>query len=219
MRIACVGYREWALDIYDNIEKEFSSFQYLRISSKKDYNKQNIRDFNPDIILFYGWSWFIDNSMLNDYMCVMLHPSSLPLYRGGSPIQNQIINGEIISSVTLFVMNEDVDAGPILYQGEYSLLGELNEILDRISDIGYLLTRKMFIERKFIGEEQEHNKATFYKRRKKEESCISAEELRTKSAIYLYNKIRMLQEPYPNAYILTADNKKLFITKAYVGHD
>ena len=37
-----------------------------------------------------------------------------------------------------------------------------------------------------------------------------------KKVQYLYNKIRMLQDPYPNAYIVTKDNKKLFIKKAEI---
>ena len=44
----------------------------------------------------------------------MLHPSALPKFRGGSPIQNQIIRNIKNSKVTLFKMNEKIDAGPII---------------------------------------------------------------------------------------------------------
>ena len=49
----------------------------------------------------------------------MLHPSPLPKYRGGSPIQNQIINGESKSAVTLFKINNKIDQGDIIYQKEF----------------------------------------------------------------------------------------------------
>ena len=45
-------------------------------------------------------------------------------------------------------------------------------------------------------------------------SEITLKELRTKSGLFLINKIRMLQDPYPNPYIRTKDNKKLIIKKA-----
>ena len=45
-------------------------------------------------------------------------------------------------------------------------------------------------------------------------SEITVEEISTKSGEYLYNKIRMLQDPYPNAFIKTSDGKKLKIKLA-----
>ena len=53
-----------------------------------------------------------------------------------------------------------------------------------------------------------------YLRRKPSESEITFKEIKSKSANYLYNKIRMLQDPYPNAYIRTSDGKKLFLIHA-----
>ena len=53
-----------------------------------------------------------------------------------------------------------------------------------------------------------------YSRRKPRDSEITLKDLKTKSANYLYNKIRMLQSPYPNAYIKTVDGKKIYLTKA-----
>ena len=51
----------------------------------------------------------------------MLHPSPLPKYRGGSPIQNQIIRGVVDSMVTIFVMNDKIDAGDIIAQSPFLL--------------------------------------------------------------------------------------------------
>ena len=102
MKILCCTYREWAKNIYDNLENELSSHQFIRINSKEEYENTNIDLISPDVILWYGWSWIIPNSILTKYYSIMLHPSPLPKYRGGSPIQNQIINGETRSAVTLF---------------------------------------------------------------------------------------------------------------------
>ena len=64
--------------------------------------------------------------------------------------------------------------------------------------------------------EQDHNSATVFQRRKPSESEITLWEIQNSSSNYLYNKIRMLQDPYPNAFIRASDGKKLFITSAFL---
>ena len=49
----------------------------------------------------------------------MLHPSPLPKFRGGSPIQNQIIRGKKISAVTIFKINKIIDGGDIYFQKNF----------------------------------------------------------------------------------------------------
>ena len=214
MRIACVGYRDWALEIYDRLSKN-KDHHFLIIRSKIKYDENAVYSFNPDIILYYGWSWFINKEIIKKYKCIMLHPSPLPKYRGGSPIQNQIINNEGMSAVTLFLMDEGMDTGPILSQKEFSLSGELSEIFQNISNIGYELTNKI-LNAEFNPVPQDNDNATVFKRRKPHESEITIDEIQNKPARYLYNKIRMLQFPYPNAFIKTCDGKKIFLTQSYL---
>ena len=141
----------------------------------------------------------------------MLHPSKLPKYAGGSPIQNQIIRNVKQSAVTLFRMNEKIDRGNIIFQKKMSLSGNLNNIFKRIISAGTLLSLKLF---KNNYKEKKIKVTKIFLRRKPHESEITLKEIKSKSARYLYNKIRMLQDPYPNAYIKTSDGKKLFITNA-----
>ena len=75
-----------------------------------------IHRIKPNIILWYGWSWILPPNIVKEYNCVALHPSPLPKYRGGSPLQNQIINGETISAITLFKMEEGLDNGDVIKQ-------------------------------------------------------------------------------------------------------
>jgi len=214
MRIACVGYRDWALSIYDRLNKKTDNSFFI-IRSKKQYNESNIYNFKPDLILYYGWSWRVKKDIVEEFQCIMLHPAPLPKYRGGSPLQNQIINGETLSAVTLFLMDQGMDTGPILAQKEISLDGNLSEIFQQISDVGYELTIKILTDG-FNPIPQDQEKATVYNRRKPCESEITIEEIRNKPAQYIHNKIRMLQDPYPNAFIRTINDKKLYITQSYV---
>lgn len=209
MRIVCVSYRDWALKIYDQIAK-VTSHTVLIIRNREQYNEQVIKDFNPDMILYYGWSWIIKEDIINNYKCVMLHPSPLPKYRGGSPIQNQIINGEKKSAVTLFIMDKGMDTGDIIFQEEISLEGHLDKIFERITVVGTKLTLKILSE-DYKLKKQNNAQATIFKRRRPEDSEITLDEIQNKSGEYLYNKVRMLEDPYPNAYIKTKDGKKLII--------
>jgi methionyl-tRNA formyltransferase len=214
MRIACVGYRNWALNIYDRLAAT-TDHTFLIFRSKAQFNIEALADFKPDLVLFYGWSWLVPTDILAHYTCLMLHPSPLPRYRGGSPIQNQIIAGEVDSKVSLFVMTETLDAGDIVGQCDLSLIGTIEEIFKRLENVGVELTRHIFKDG-FQRKQQDHSKATYCKRRTPSESEITAEELATQPAEYLYNKIRMLGDPYPNAYIIAADGNKLMITEAHI---
>ena len=212
MRIACIGYRAWALSIYEDLNNTTNN-TFLLIKSKQQFEKTAIIDFKPDLTLFYGWSWMVDDDILSTTTCIMLHPSPLPKYRGGSPLQNQIIAGEKTSAVTLFIMTSEMDAGDIIAQQEISLEGGLKLILENITKIGIILTKQILTDG-FIRTAQKHSHATYCKRRKPQDSEITIRELQTCNGDYLYNKVRMLEDPYPNAYIITADNKKLIIKHA-----
>ena len=212
MKIACVSNRKWAIKIYEEL-KASTKHKYLIIKSNSQYNKKKIISFNPDFILFYGWGKKVDNNLVENYKCLMLHPSPLPKYRGGSPIQNQIIRGETKSAVTIFRMNHKIDAGKIYSSEKISLKGSLEDIFNEIIEKGVKITKNILLN-KYKPFEQDDSKATFFKRRKPKDSEITIDEIKNKDIRYLYNKIRMLADPYPNAFISTMDGKKLFIKSA-----
>ena len=214
MRILCVGYREWALNIYNKVSNDPRHI-FLILKDRSQFDEEIISDFKPDLILFYGWSWIVPSSIIEKYKCLMLHPSPLPKYRGGSPIQNQIIAGETLSAVTIFIMNAELDSGDILFQSSLDLDGSLDSIFERIEKIGIIGTRLIF-NNQITAIPQNNDLATYCKRRLPAESEITLNEIQSKSATYLFNKIRMLQNPYPNAYIKTSDGKKLVIHSAEI---
>ena len=217
MKILCCTYRDWAHKIYKFTSTHFGDLhEFTFINSKDEYSEEFINKFSPDLILWYGWSWIIPEYILNKYFSVMLHPSPLPKYRGGSPIQNQIINNEDSSAVTLFKMNKDLDAGDIISQQEFSLEGELQEILNKITKIGTSLTISMldhFHNLKLTP--QDHLNATYFKRRSPSQSEITINEINECSAKELHNKIRALQDPYPNAFIKCKNGTKLYLTSSH----
>ena len=209
MKILAIGYRDWSINIYKNLAKKKIRIKIL----KKEVSLKEIKRYKPDFILYYGWSKKISKNIVERYKCIMLHPSRLPKYAGGSPIQNQIIRNVRQSAVTLFRMNEKIDRGNIISQKKISLSGNLNDIFKRIISAGTLLSLKLF---KSNYKEKKMKVTKVYLRRKPSESEITFKEIKSKSANYLYNKIRMLQDPYPNAYIRTSDGKKLYLIQAKI---
>ncbi len=73
-----------------------------------------------------------------------LHASLLPKYRGAAPINWAIINGETVTGVTTFLLDEKIDTGAILFQEETPILPEDNigTLYDRLMTIGSALTVK-----------------------------------------------------------------------------
>jgi len=219
MKILCCTYRPWAEKIYLNLRNQFTEHQFVIINTREEMSYDDIERIHPDIILWYGWSWIIPDYILQKYFSVMLHPSPLPKYRGGSPIQNQIVNGDTSSAVTLFKMDRGIDTGDIILQESFEMDGELSDILDSISSIGTKLSKSMienFANIDNIMYKQNEDLATYYPRRTPKQSEITIDEIKEHTAEQLYNKIRCLQDPYPNAYIVCKDGTKLYITKSHI---
>ena len=213
--ILICGYRDWSFDLYCNVSK--CVIDHCVYVDDKDILDVMIDEYEPKFIFFIGWSWIIKDDIINNYPCICLHPSPLPKYRGGSPIQHQIINGETKSAVSLFRMDSGLDSGDILYQKEFSLDGNLSDIFKKIIDIGtdgviYIIENNIL-----FGEKQDESKSTIYKRRNPKMSEIKIEDFKNKTSKQLHDKIRSLQNPYPNAFIVCKDGTKLYLTDSNLG--
>ena len=207
MKILFYGYRDWSFKIFNQI-----NFDKKYLITHDDY--EIINQVKPNLIFFIGWSNIIPDNIVNNNICICLHPSPLPKYRGGTPIQHQIINNEKESAVSLFIMDDGLDTGDILYQSNFSLDGKLDDIFDRIikggvDGINFIINNYDKID--YIRKPQNNELSTTYKRRKESDSEITFDEILNNDPVYLYNKIRSLNDPYPNAYIKCKDGKKIYI--------
>lgn len=213
MNVIVYGKREWALRIFSKLSIE----NKMLVTS---CNYDIIDKTKPDLVIFLGWSHIIPEDIVLRHKCICLHPSPLPKYRGGSPIQHQIINGEHIGAVTLFVMDKGIDTGPIVFQEHISLLGDLCDIFNRIVDVGVIgLNGYIPNHDSIIPMSQNEDLATTFKRRKPIQSEITLDELRENDAISIHNKVRSLQNPYPLPYILCNGNTKLYILRTSIENE
>lgn len=161
------------------------------VQPNKLKNNQEIVDLiankKPDYIIVAAYGKILPSEILNIAPCINTHASLLPLYRGASPIQSAILNGDKDSGVTLMLMDEGLDTGDILYQEKITIENlNANVVFDNMSE----LSSKMLINFldnpvEFTQKKQDHSKATFTKIIKKEDGLIGLDNARNIFCKYL----------------------------------
>lgn len=78
---------------------------------------------NADLFVVAAYGVIIPQAILDlpRLGSLNIHPSLLPQYRGPSPIQTALLNGDTVSGITIIKMDEQVDHGPIVMQWEFPL--------------------------------------------------------------------------------------------------
>jgi methionyl-tRNA formyltransferase len=102
----------------------------LEIESFKDEAMKKIQALKPELFVVASFGlilpkWALD---LPSIGAINVHPSLLPKYRGPSPIQWAILNGEEKTGITIMKMVEKMDAGNIIYQEHAMIEGNDNAI-------------------------------------------------------------------------------------------
>ncbi|MDD5145358.1 MAG: methionyl-tRNA formyltransferase [Candidatus Pacebacteria bacterium] len=89
--------------------------------------KNEIEKLRPDLIIVAAYGQILPKEILEipKYRSINVHPSLLPKYRGPSPVQNAILNGDKETGATIMLMDEKMDHGPILTQKKVPI--EINE--------------------------------------------------------------------------------------------
>lgn len=133
----------------------------------------SLKDADPDLIgadlgvvAAYGKILTKEELETPKFGCINVHPSLLPKYRGPSPIQQAILNGDKVSGVTIIKMDEEVDHGPIIYQQNLGLSD--NDNFDTLSKKMFLLAAEIlpqiindFIQGKIEPVAQNDKEATY----------------------------------------------------------
>lgn len=145
-----------------------------------------------------------------------VHPSLLPKYRGPSPVETQILSDDREAGVTIMLIDEEMDHGPLLAQTKIELdekdwppgADELEDILAH--EGGALLAHIMpkWVAGEVKVHEQDHEKATYCKLIKKEDALINLDDNSYKN----YLKIKAYSA-WPRVYFFT-DGKRLVVTDA-----
>lgn len=176
-----------------------------------------IEELKPDILLTMAYGQLIPHEMLliPTIKALNLHGSLLPKYRGASPMQAALLNGDNETGITLMEMADKMDVGNMFYKEIISLTDEDNfdTLSERMVDAAFKAFDKgidPIINDSYQGEVQDDNLATFTKKIKPEDQEITFNE----SAINIMNKVRAFTST-PGAYF-KFNNEKIKILKASV---
>ena len=131
---------------------------------------------------------------------VNLHFSLLPAYRGAAPVQRALMDGVATTGVTIMVLTEGMDEGPILATkptavGPDETAGELGERLARSGADLLVDTLGRYVAGGLEAREQDHARATYAPKITSEEARIDW----TRSAAEIHNHVRALN-PAPGAW-------------------
>ncbi len=154
----------------------------------------------PDfcVVAAYGKiipQWLID---LPNKGFLNIHPSLLPKYRGPTPIQAALLNGDSETAVTIMQIDKDMDHGPILLQKKFII--EPDETFPQLHDRLAVEGAKLLLEvirnfNTYPMQEQDHSQATFVTIPTREEAQINW----NRPAKEIHNQIRALN-PEPGTW-------------------
>jgi methionyl-tRNA formyltransferase len=185
---------EWNLKYFDQFSKKQKG-RWDFASTPAELDKL-LEVLNPRYIFFPHWSWIVSNEIVKRHECVCFHMTDLPYGRGGSPLQNLIIQGCEKTMLTALRMEEGVDTGPIFYKKSLRLHGPAHDIYKRVGRLCWDMISD-FVKENPNAVPQKGTVINF-KRRVPEQSRIP-EGLSLKD---IYNYIRMLDAPgYPKAFL------------------
>ena len=191
-KILIITKKVWSAYNFKKLKKKF-----FKVSNNLNYTK--IKKFNPKIIFFIHWSKMIEKKIYNNFECIQFHSSDLPIGRGGSPIQNQILMGIKNTKITAFKVTKKLDGGPIVLKKPIKLRGTAQEIYIDMEKISLKMISEISKMKKLIYKKQK-GKVLIFKRRLENQSEIKTNKI--SSTKKLYDFIRMLDaKNYPKAFI------------------
>lgn len=174
-----------------------------------------LKQYEADVYVVAAFGQILSQEILDmpKYGCLNIHASLLPKYRGASPIQHVIIDGEEKTGITVMQMDAGIDTGDMLYKKECAI--EADDTFETLHDKLMMLGGEAIVEAidlleqgKLVAEHQNH-----------EESCYAPLIQKTlgkidfsKKAIEIDRLVRGLN-PWPSAYS-SYKGKQLKIWKA-----
>lgn len=172
---------------------------YISVSSSKQIINLKSSIVNPSLGIVADFGLILPPEILNIFPkgILNIHPSLLPKYRGPTPVQEAILNGDEETGVTIIELDEEVDHGPILTQVKEPIFENdtAQTLYERLFKIGANLlsqTINQYIKNEIKPSEQDHSKATFAKRLTRTDGYIDIESPPLKEKLD-----RMIRAYYP----------------------
>ena len=188
--------------------------KFLVIKNLKDKGIPKILN-NTDLGLICGFPHIFKRKHFTvpTYGLINLHAGKLPKYRGGSPLNWQILNDEKFFGISVIKINKGIDTGDIIFEKKFRLLNKYRiEDLHRISNKYFpkLLYKSIFkIVTNTKLKKQNHSLANYFRQRTPKDSLIKIGSTTYKKLFLL---VRATSKMYQNPYFIYK-NKKITIRK------
>jgi len=151
-----------------------------------------------DYIVVAAYGQILPKEVLEHAPCINLHASILPYYRGASPIQQSLLNGDSKTGVTAMLMDVGLDTGDILQIDEIEIPKDMvvGELFDSLTNVASSLTLDVLKNfDKLTAIKQDDEKATHCSKVSKKDGLVIFDDAKT-----LYNKYRAYT-PWPGVYL------------------
>ena len=176
--------------------KKYALENNLNVFTPDTLKNEDLSKFNADFIVVAAYGLLLPENVLKTAPCINLHASLLPKYRGASPIQSAVLNGDKYTGVTSMLMDKGLDTGDILVW-DYVEAGNKTsmELFDELADIAakqIIYTLKNFKNIKPL--KQNNLLATYSPKIKKQDGFVDFE-----NALTMDRKYRAYK-PWPGIF-------------------
>ncbi len=165
---------------------------------------QGLASLSPEVIVVAAYGRILPPDVLRlpQYGCLNVHPSLLPRYRGPSPVVTALLDGEAATGVTVMLMDETMDTGPVVAQRVVPVqdADTGDTLTQRLFEIGAGLlveTLPRWLQGELRAVPQDNGLATVTRRITKEDGVMDWQQ----PAARLWRQVRAL-DPWPGAYTL-----------------
>ena len=176
--------------------------------------------WQPDLIVVAAFGQILRAAVLElpRYGCLNVHASLLPRWRGAAPVQAAILNGDLVTGITIMIMDAGIDTGGILSQAPSNISNEdtAETLSARLAQMGadlLLSTLPRYLSGEIVSKPQSESQATYAPLLKKEDGALDF----TLPAEWLARQVRAFY-PWPGTY-MQWNNTRLKILRASVRKD
>ena len=177
---------------------------------------ERIRKERADLIVVAAFGQLLPPEVLEaaEYGCINVHGSLLPAYRGASPIQKAILDGQRVTGVTIMYMSEGLDEGEIITQKKVLIAPDetAGSLFDKMAAAGAALladTIPLVLTGQAMITEQDEEQATFADRMTKDDGLLDW----SWDAEKLERYVRGL-DPWPGAFTYTGGRRVRILKSA-----
>jgi hypothetical protein len=218
MNVIVCAYRQWALGVLNTVRVHPKVSHMLHVTDNEQLYAALRSYIDFDLVIFCGWSTPPDEWATKIIPMVSEHPASSDRYSPGTPLQNQILDGLTHTKHRIVKVGyPELSPRQWSHEIDMSLEGNMDDVLVRMRDTSCTLFHTLLNEWPNVtwNTWEELSKEEQVSRRSPDMSRLMTKDLIKLTSIQLYDRIRCLESPYPNAFIEDEHGKLYFNKVSY----